>query len=42
MVRAACECGLMESMELARRRLQELSAEGSEFTAVAHAATSWG
>ena len=37
-VRDACQCGLMSSMELARRRLQELSTETSEFVAVAHAA----
>ncbi len=34
----ACQCGLMNSMELARRRLQELAAESSELAAVAHAA----
>ncbi|MEX2025975.1 MAG: DUF5682 family protein, partial [Pirellulaceae bacterium] len=38
MVRDACQCGLMLSMELARRRLQELAAVSSEFTAEAHAA----
>jgi hypothetical protein len=38
MVRDACQCGLMQSMELARKRLQELAADSSEFTAVAHAA----
>jgi hypothetical protein len=38
MVQDACQCGLMNSMELARKRLQELAAESSEFTAVAHAA----
>ncbi|MBI3465443.1 MAG: hypothetical protein HY000_20665 [Planctomycetes bacterium] len=38
MVRDACQCGLMQSMELARRRLQELAANSSEFPAVAHAA----
>jgi hypothetical protein len=38
MVRDACQCGLMQSMELARRRLQELAAVSSEFAAVAHAA----
>lgn len=38
LVHDACQCGLMASMELARRRLQELSAETSEFTAIAHAA----
>jgi hypothetical protein len=34
----ACQCGLMKSMELARRRLQELAATSSEFTALAAAA----
>jgi hypothetical protein len=38
MVNDACQCGLMQSMELARRRLQELAAESSEFTAIAQAA----
>ena len=38
LVRDACQCGLMTSMELARRRLQELAATSSEFTALAHAA----
>ncbi|MGE0760647.1 MAG: DUF5682 family protein, partial [Pirellulaceae bacterium] len=38
MVRDACQCGLMQSMELARRRLQELAATSSEFLATAHAA----
>ncbi|MEZ6122474.1 MAG: DUF5682 family protein [Planctomycetaceae bacterium] len=38
MVHDACRCGLMKSMEHARRRLQELAAENSEFTEVAHAA----
>ena len=38
LVRDACQCGLMKSMELARRRLQELAATSSEFTAMAHAA----
>ena len=37
-VRDACQCGLMASMELARRRLQELAAVSSEFAAIAHAA----
>jgi hypothetical protein len=37
-VRDACQCGLMESMELARRRLQELAAASSEFIALAAAA----
>ena len=31
MVRDACQCGMMGSMELARRRLQELAAESSDF-----------
>ena len=38
MVRDACQCGLMTSMELARKRLQELAAETADFTSVAHAA----
>lgn len=38
MVRDACQCGMMGSMELARRRLQQLAAETSEFIAIAHAA----
>lgn len=38
MVSDACQCGLMGSMELARRRLQELAAASSAFTEVAHAA----
>jgi len=42
LVHDACQCGLMTSMELARRRLQELSAETSEFTAIAHAAAELG
>jgi hypothetical protein len=42
MVRAACQCGMMHSMELARRRLQELAAESTEFVAVAHAANELG
>ncbi|CAG0987233.1 hypothetical protein PHYC_02091 [Phycisphaerales bacterium] len=37
-VRDACLCGMMASMDAARRRLQELSAETSEMTAIAHAA----
>ncbi|HTU90907.1 MAG TPA: DUF5682 family protein [Gemmataceae bacterium] len=37
LVRDACQCGLMKSMELARRRLQELAATSSEFTALAAA-----
>lgn len=42
MVRDACQCGLMQSMELARRRLQELAADSTEFTSVAHAANELG
>jgi len=38
MVHDACQCGLMQSMEMARRRLQELAAVSSEFTAIASAA----
>jgi hypothetical protein len=38
MVRDACQCGLMKSMELARKRLQELAATSSEFNPIAHAA----
>ncbi|MBY0263417.1 MAG: hypothetical protein K2Q20_13805, partial [Phycisphaerales bacterium] len=34
----ACRCGMMASMDAARKRLQELSAETSELTAIAHAA----
>ena len=37
-VRDACQCGLMASMEAARKRWQELSAGTSELTAIAHAA----
>ncbi|MCB1099946.1 MAG: hypothetical protein KDN22_30555 [Verrucomicrobiae bacterium] len=37
-VRDACECGMMESMETARSRLQALASESSEFVSVAHAA----
>lgn len=37
-VRNACECGMMNSMNAARRRLQELSAETSDFEAIASAA----
>ncbi|HTN73794.1 MAG TPA: DUF5682 family protein, partial [Pirellulaceae bacterium] len=42
MVRDACQCGLIPSMELARQRLQELAAESTAFTAVAHAANELG
>jgi hypothetical protein len=38
LVRDACQCGLMKSMELARRRLQELAATSHEFSALAAAA----
>ena len=38
LVKDACQCGLMSSMDLARRRLQELAAGSSEFNAIAHAA----
>jgi hypothetical protein len=34
----ACQCGMMASMEAARKRLQELAASTSEFTAISHAA----
>lgn len=37
-VRDACQCGMMKSMDAARKRLQELSATSSEMTAIAHAA----
>jgi hypothetical protein len=37
LVRDACQCGLMSSLELARRRLQELAAVSTEFKAIAHA-----
>lgn len=37
-VHDACQCGMMASMEAARKRLQELSTETSEMTAIAHAA----
>jgi hypothetical protein len=38
LVRDACQCGLLKSMDLARARLQELAAASSDFAAVAHAA----
>jgi Family of unknown function (DUF5682) len=38
----ACVCGLMEAMELGRKRLQELSTETSELRAVASAANQLG
>lgn len=37
LIKDACQCGLVQSMELARRRLQELAATSSEFAALAHA-----
>ncbi len=37
LVRDACQCALMTSMDLARRRLQELATETSELKAIAHA-----
>ncbi len=37
LVRSACQCGLMTSMDLARRRLQELAAVSSEWKVIAHA-----
>jgi hypothetical protein len=37
-VHDACQCGMMKSMDAARKRLQELSATSSEMTAIAHAA----
>ena len=38
----ACQCGLMAAMESARRRLQELSTETTDFRAVASAANQLG
>lgn len=38
LVSDACQCGLMQSMEAARKRLQELASGTSELTAIAHAA----
>ncbi|MEZ6133713.1 MAG: DUF5682 family protein [Pirellulaceae bacterium] len=38
LVHDACQCGLMQSMELARRRLQELATSSSDFSALAAAA----
>lgn len=38
LVRDACQCGLMTSMDLARQRLQELAAVSTDFKVVAHAA----
>jgi hypothetical protein len=36
-VRDACQCGLAKSMDLARKRLQELAAVSSDLKAIAHA-----
>ena len=36
-VNLACKCGMFESLELARQRLQALAADSNEFLAVAHA-----
>lgn len=38
LVRDACQCGLMTSLDLARQRLQELAAVSTDFKVVAHAA----
>jgi hypothetical protein len=38
LVRDACQCGMMSSMDLARQRLQELSAVSSDLKVIAHAA----
>jgi hypothetical protein len=38
LVHSACQCAMIGSMEQARRRLQELAATSSEFTALASAA----
>ncbi|QEL20136.1 hypothetical protein PX52LOC_07224 [Limnoglobus roseus] len=38
-VKDACLCGLSASMDLARKRLQELAAVSSDLAAIAHAAT---
>ncbi len=38
-VRDACQCGLAASMDMARKRLQELAAVSSDLAAIAHAAT---
>jgi hypothetical protein len=37
LVRDACQCGLMTSMDLAQRRLQDLAAISSELKVIAHA-----
>jgi len=38
LVRDACQCGMIETMDVARKRVQELSAESSAFVSVASAA----
>lgn len=38
LVRDACQCGMIETMDVARMRVQELSAQSSAFAAVASAA----
>jgi hypothetical protein len=38
LVQDACQCGLMQSMDHARQRLQELAAGSTELKAIAHAA----
>lgn len=38
LVRDACQCGMIETMDVARKRVQELSAESSAFGSVASAA----
>ncbi len=38
MVKDACQCALMKSMDLARARLQELAANSSDIASIAHAA----
>lgn len=37
-VKDACQCGMMASMDAARRRLQELSTHTSDYIAISHAA----
>jgi hypothetical protein len=41
-VRDACECGMMEAMDSARRRLQALAAASTDMPAIAHAAHTLG
>ncbi|HYF52285.1 MAG TPA: DUF5682 family protein [Planctomycetota bacterium] len=41
-VNAACQCGMIKSMDAARKRLQELAATSSEMPAIAHAAHTLG